>query len=713
MKTKTLLWTLVALIAISPAFAIGETVIDQSLCTADSNIGTGINTFGQSFIFNTTYSKAFPTIEVRYFSNYTSAEFPAGTKFVFSLHHGESVATTTNVTLAGCNNYVYNLTQASGNGCTDGKIFNVTFPDTCLLNQSGNYTWEVTIYNEGSGQIGSNHRTGNVYTQGKCYACDGAASFSADRDTTFIVYANTSAFEITAYDIYNGTSISTFNATVNGTHYTTTTGNITTKFITNEGNVSIEVNSSNYFNNQTTTYNMSSAATYQANLTRFTGIFVYDYMSGVNLQNFTINYTNNTASGNYYTLNGLVYVPINNYDWNITVWNISNNGKNYTFDTALLNGSTQGFIRNYTFYVFESNSYNITFHDELNNSIIYSENSTAENTLVEFLGDLHSYTTTINGTGWVSLIIPQDYIIRFRKNNGTSYGRYRQFYVTLTNQTTTNLHLYMIREADSTDLTITVYDESTLNPISDAVVYLQRFNVTANSYQTVAMYATDVDGKAYFDVEAQKELYRFRVDYPSWQTQKLMTEPLYIETSDINLYLSLSTPVGEGFFNSSGITGTITANSSHMTVSWLDSASIATLYCFSMKKYTQYGKLLMNTSCTAANSGGLSIQGYNGDATYYGIFNVTISGTERTVATGWTDILTDAPPTAYGQYSILLAAAIFVTLAFISSLHIIAGVLATAGLVFAKYLGLLPIEWGYIIMAVIAALILAAVLKRK
>ncbi|MEM3154806.1 MAG: hypothetical protein QW165_04570 [Candidatus Woesearchaeota archaeon] len=500
---------------------------------------------------------------------------------------------------------------------------------------------------------------------------------------------------------------------MNGTLYTTTTGNITTGFYTDSGNVSIQVSAMNYFNNQTNKWNMSLGNTYQANLTMFTGIFVYDYMTGTNLRNFTINYTNNTASGQYFTLSGVKYVPINNANWNITVWNVSNNGKNYTFATELLNGSTSGFIRNYTFYVFETNSYNITFHDERNNSIIYSENDTAENTIVEFLGNIFSYNTTINGTGFVSLPIPQDYIIRFRKTNGVNYGRYRQFYSTLTNQTTNRLHLYLIRAVDSADLTITVYDETTLNPISNAIVYLQRFNLSSNSYHTVAMYATDVDGKAYFDVEPRNELYRFRVDYPSWQTQNLLTEPLYIESSNINLYLSLSAPVAEGFFNSSGITGTITANSTHMSVSWLDSASVATLYCFSMKKYTRYGKLLVNTSCTTSNSGGLSIQGFNGDATYYGIFNVTISSKERTIATGWIDVLTDAPPTAYGKYSILLTAGIFVTMAFISSLHLIAGVLATAGLMFAKYLGLLPIEWGYIIMAVIGALILAAVLKRK
>ena len=106
-------------------------------------------------------------------------------------------------------------------------------------------------------------------------ACGGGGgSFIVGNDLVFRVYASavstptTNYFSLTAKDTKTGASLTTFNATVNGTVFSTTNGTVVTTFNSSTGNVTIEVNATNYNSNGTSSWNMS-LANYTGNLTPF------------------------------------------------------------------------------------------------------------------------------------------------------------------------------------------------------------------------------------------------------------------------------------------------------------------------------------------------------------------------------------------------------------------------------------------------------------
>jgi len=517
--------------------------------------------------------------------------------------------------------------------------------------------------------------------------------------------ATSSFFDVTALNNYTAGSITIFNASINGTFYSTSNGTINTN-LTGSSLVNVSVNATNYFPVTYTNVNLSSNLV--ANLTPYTAIYANSLVGGnISISNFSLNVTNSSGTTTYTTTSGVIYVPLFNATWNFTLFDAFNATYNFTSDNTSLTGNP--YLQEYRFYLYASNTFNIIFRDELNNSIIYTPSGNSSLIQVEFIGDAFSYNFTANGTLTAELLIPQDYIIRYQKDG---YGRLRQYFVTLTNQTVQNLTLYMLLDSESEDLTVTAYEQTTLVRIPGSVVYLQRFNVSTNSYSTVAMYETDVAGNAYFDVQKNDELYKFQVDYP-WGTSKFVSEAFYIESSEINLYISTIPGFTEGFFEQSGIQGTITYSSSPntFTLSYSDSSNTATQYCFSIKQWNRYAKEIINQSCSSSASGSMSLTGFTEDGTYYGVFTATIDGTEQVIAASWKDLIT--VELNAGAFGILLTLGIFLTIIFVFPWHTYAAILGSVGLIFARLFGIFPIDWGYIIAILIASILLGALLENR
>lgn len=512
-------------------------------------------------------------------------------------------------------------------------------------------------------------------------------------------------FNISALNAYNSTALSNFSAVVNGTYYSTSNGSIDTN-LTSSQLVNITVNATNYFPRTYENQNLSSDLI--ANLTPYTAIYASSLVGGnISISSFSLNVTNSSGTTTLSTTNGVIFVPLFNSTWNFTLFDAFNSTYNFTSDNTSLTGNP--YLQEYRFYLYASNTFNIIFRDELNNSIIYTPSGNSSLIQVEFIGDAFSYNFTANGTLTAELLIPQDYVIRYQKDG---YGRLRQYFVTLTNQTVQNLTLYMLLDSESEDLTVTVYEQTTLVRVPGSVVYLQRFNVSTNSYSTVAMYETDVAGNAYFDVQRNDELYKFQVDYP-WGTSKFVSEAFYIESSEINLYISTISGFTEGFFEQSGIQGTITYSSSPntFTLSYSDPSSTATQYCFSIKQWNRYAKEILNQSCSSSASGSISLTGFTEDGTYYGVFTATIDGTEQVIATSWKDLVTDELDA--GAFGILLTLGLFLTFIFIFPWHTYAAILGSVALIFARLFGIFPIDWGYIIAILIASILLGALLENR
>jgi len=359
---------------------------------------------------------------------------------------------------------------------------------------------------------------------------------------------------------------------------------------------------------------------------------------------------------------------------------------------------------NFSFRMYTSNSFNFTIRNEKTNSIIH------EPFTLEFVGEDQSYNFTINGTSYIDLLVPSNYTIRYQNTN---YGpRLRQYLVRLTDQTHNEIDLFALPNVSGTETTVTVFDQLTVAGVENAIVYAQRFYLPENTYRTVAMYATDVSGKAYFNLEHNDELYKFIVEYP-WLTNKLTTEELYISAENINLYINLKPGIGDSFFKEEDISYLLTFNNNTnlFSATYNDATASASQFCLAIKKNAQYSKETLNSSCSTASSGTITLGGLAPNATNYAVFKATIGGQPKVLATGWTDTFTDNLNA--GRFGVFLTALLFCSLVFLSVYHVYASVLGGAGIMFAKFFGILDLGWGYVTMIVIASIVLAIFIELK
>lgn len=707
---KRFLLTLLLVIALAVPSVNGlEMIYNFTNCNNVNNLNAADDRYGQSFIFNASAGNTCITGFNMLFINGSTVPAPAGTFFEARLHWNESATNATRLFFEDITSQLQMAPTVVVN-CGSATYKNVTLVTPwCGLNASGNYT--LTIEARGNGAAHQWYglaNNGNPYTNGKEW---GDNAFIAANDIALQIYATSAVstkFQLTLNDTINRTALLTFNATVNGTFYSTTNGTIVTTINASTGLVNISINATNYFTNSSINFDTSS--NYVGNVTQWTAIYARSFPGLASITNFSINYTNSTGTFTKSTTATVIYIPIYNENWNVKIFNANELGTNYSSQNATLNGTP--YVRNYTFYLYTTNSFNFTFRDERNSSILYSIANISENVIVELLGDLISYNYTANGTLYVDILTPQDYIIRYSK---PGYGLLRQYFVSLTNQSHAEIDLYLIEENVSTPITVTVYDQITLNTVPAAVVYLQRFNLTCNCYLTVAMYETDVGGQAFFEVEMENELYKFALDYP-WGTRVFTSEPFYIQETELNLYFTDENPIGDIFFNASNMNANIYFTNStgnlQLNLDYSDSANTASTYCFAIKKWTRYTNLVVNQSCSSSASGTITLGGLEVGENYYGIFTAVINGQNTTIATGWKEVPNDE--LGIGLFGIFLTFGVYVTFLFLAyQYHVTALILANISLAFSKLIGIFPIDWGYIMLMIIGSIFVALLIDKR
>jgi len=361
-----------------------------------------------------------------------------------------------------------------------------------------------------------------------------------------------------------------------------------------------------------------------------------------------------------------------------------------------------------------SNVFNITLGTDPNTKVyayIRDEQTQALindiTTTLEFISDNQVYNfTTSNGIFVINSTVAQDYILRY---SADGYGRKRHYYVTVVNQTANNFTLYLLNNTISSDIQVVVYNKVDLKKVDEAIVYVQRYYQTENAYKTVAMYQTDSGGNAYFDLEKTTERYKFWVDYP-WGTNYLMTTGDYVEEDIVNLYIDFSEPLGQILFDKQKISSKITysGTSNSFTVSYQDPTSIGSSYCLYIKGYGYYGNTIYNLSCISAQSGSIELKHPDVNRTYYAVFTSTFDGQETIIMTAFKDVESKPP---LGTYGVFMSALVIILLAFVGSFHILALILASSGLVFAKLMGLLAIDWGWVLGIYALSLILGILMR--
>lgn len=348
-------------------------------------------------------------------------------------------------------------------------------------------------------------------------------------------------------------------------------------------------------------------------------------------------------------------------------------------------------------------TYNITFRDEISHNLI------TDLITVQFLSDDYIYNfSTTSGYLFTGNLNYSVYTIRYSSPNQTYL---REYIIDLTNDSINQLTFYMINSTDGTTINIKVYEENTLVTVSGAIITVLRYQ-SDGTYETIGMYTTDTNGNAYFDMQEAKEYYKMYVDYP-YGDRQLMTDRFYIRSNTINLYIDLIESVAEVFFQENGIDAAISYNevSKEFTVDWSDPATSATQYCFYIKKYGFYEKTIINSSCSTSPVSAITLGGLYENTTYYAVLTALINGDERIISTGWQTLNADNLPAS--RFGVVMSAIIVIMVGFIAPISALTMVLASMGLIFSKYFGILVIEWAYLFGIFTIALITSLIIRLK
>ena len=138
---------------------------------------------------------------------------------------------------------------------------------------------------------------------------------------------------------------------------------------------------------------------------------------------------------------------------------------------------------------------------------------------------------------------------------------------------------------------------------------------------------------------------------------------------------------------------------------------MATNYCFELKRYGAYSTNIINSSCSTANSGTITLGKTLNNTVTYAVFKATIGGEDQVIATAWTEVFTDTPEV--GVQGIFLTFIVFMVMIFLSQVGAISIILGTLSLLFAKLIGIFTISWPAILGVVFAGILVGLLMGLK
>ena len=407
---------------------------------------------------------------------------------------------------------------------------------------------------------------------------------------------------ITAHNVYDNTTITTFNATIDATTYQTTNGFI---YLPLNSSKTVLIESSTYFSN-TTTHNFVSQANLNASL----------YQSIINFNPVEI-ITNNTAVGNI-TINAETKTSDQTWYLSAGDYNATFSGSTYfdrtiEFSVAALDNKTvditgiSGSVLNLTFREFFTNdlktgvtgyytnneynvnesfntgansyielgvvqglNFNVTIDDPnfaITTEEFYVNSSTQNETVflyiinsvnifirdeitnalldnttfaLEFVGTAGAFNaSTSNGTYYAELITPDDYQIRYYSTSNSLYNL-RSYTFTLTNQSFNEITLYAI-ENNQTLSTVAFNVFSTdLEPVEGATIILERYYIAEDGYSQVSSGLTNVDGRYVDFVQPIDAFYRYKVLVDGVvKYASPSTGTQFAQDTNLNIYIDL------------------------------------------------------------------------------------------------------------------------------------------------------------------------------
>jgi len=391
-------------------------------------------------------------------------------------------------------------------------------------------------------------------------------------------------FTIQVNNSFNNTALNLFNATVDGSFYSTTNGTIITPLFQNSTSLhNITIRAEDHFSINELNLNISSNYTGSMFQTEI-NFSCYEYITNTLLSctNTTKQYPNagiynftREVTGYYDVTREITLVALDNRtlrfnfsnaNINITAHDINNNVSisNFTINiTDLNNGFSEittisGLVyeknlisgRNYTFFftksgyldknhtisnytnqeyefeTYQSNSIDINIYKESDSTLIL------ENITVTFT-DLNNTVTvynTVTGDYLAAGLLVTNYTIDFTSANFST----RTYTLEVTHNSFQTLNAFLI-ETGGSQTVFTFQDKNTGATIEGVGLVIQK--VINGSYQVVESLVSDITGRIGFNYVSE-EPYKFITSYTGYLSKNFTLNPILFDTYIINLETS-------------------------------------------------------------------------------------------------------------------------------------------------------------------------------
>lgn len=278
---------------------------------------------------------------------------------------------------------------------------------------------------------------------------------------------------------------------------------------------------------------------------------------------------------------------------------------------------------------------------------------------------------------------------------------------------TQNIPLYLTATELTDIVTVTVQDQ-TFDPITNALVAIQEWNVGTNTYSTIGMLTTSSSGQGIIDLELYTTWYRAVVYIDGVLTHvedvtKLSSTSwiITVETGEDNPYDLFGNIVhGLTFDNVTNIT----------SFTWLDTSGYTSRGCLVVHNQTNLGPVTIFDSCTTSVSGTINflIVG-DGSFTAYGV--IFLQGYNTTQITDVLPIQKGTPlisqtVSPFGKVISFITIGTAGLIGVAAGSTILGGILLIAVLVFLMKMGFMNITWGFV-WGIISIMILVWALQRR
>jgi hypothetical protein len=413
-----------------------------------------------------------------------------------------------------------------------------------------------------------------------------------------------------------------------------------------------------FYNDKETKYTTSSIGdlntidtTYYFDILESFYIYAIDQQTNISLSDFTILAFNDTYQDEKNTTIGVIV-------FNLTSGNYSFNFSSTGFIDLTEENFNTSAGGNFTFNVNATNAFRVYIKDQLTLDYI------ADRTIyLEFIdanfNSSNNYTTS-TGIKYITDLSPSDYIIRYSAVNYTTDF----YYFTLVNGTNVEFTIYMLSNLTSDEITATVVDEIN-QPVANAYIHVQRYDVNTNTYPTVSIVKTNFEGVAKLQVTKNTEFYKFLIYYEN--VLKKSITPTYIYEDNINFQIKLTDDIAQNFFVTEDIIHSLDYNTATENFRFIFSDATNTITSGTLRVYniTTTTQNLVGETTTTATSGTILINAPNiSGTTYRADTFVTISGEEIFLGSGYYTYPASAPLTQEKNYTfyVVLLSILFATM---------------------------------------------------